>query len=367
MSEVREIPEELVEEAWQEVGALSETRGRREIHRLLREQPALFAFVVEVTADLSEDSHGLALYLATVIYRAYEKTFPGGLAQASPDEVLAVHKANETWIEQTAGAHERIVDERILPNMTLSQPAVLSYVGECLSEPDDEELDLSEQERGLVFLVMKAFVETLDQCAARGAPAAGAKGRRSRRRGSAAPIYQLKVTLRGIRPPIWRRFQVRGDVTLARLHHVLQVAMGWTDSHLHQFRVGREVYGVPDPEDFDWGPPVRDERRVKLSSVLRAEKARMVYQYDFGDDWEHDVRVEKILPPDPAAEAAVCVAGRRACPPEDCGGVWGYENLLGALADPNDPERAEMLEWLGGSWDAEEFDPVTVNELLSDL
>jgi len=281
--------------------------------------------------------------------------------------VFEAHEANETWVEETSGAHERIVDERILPNMTIPQPAVLRYVGECLFEPDDEELDLPEEEQGLAFLVMKTFVEALDQCAARGAPAARAKGRRSRRRGSAAPIYQLKVTLREIRPPIWRRLQVSGEVTLARLHDALQVAMGWTDSHLHQFRVGREVYGIPDPEDLDWGPPVRDERRVKLSSVLRAEKARMVYQYDFGDNWEHDVRVEKILPADPSTELPVCLTGKRACPPEDCGGPWGYENLLRVVSDPEDPEHEEMLEWLGGPWDPEDFEPAVVNELLRDV
>jgi len=369
MSDVREIPDEVVEEAWQEVGALTETRGRREIHRLFREQEALFSFVADATADLSEDAHGLALYMATVIYRAYEKAFPGGLAPAAPEQVLDAHEANETWLEETAGAHERIVDERILPNLAIPQPAVLRYVGECLFEPDDEELDVPEEEQGLVFLTMKTFVEVLDQCAAEGASPSRPPARRTRRREAApasAPLYQLKVTLRGIRPPVWRRLLVRGNLTLNRLHNVLQIALGWTDSHLHQFRVRGKIYGVPDPEGPDWGTATLDERRVKLASVAPAERTRFIYEYDFGDGWEHEVLVEKILPPDADAELPVCLAGRRACPPEDCGGIWGYENLLRVVADPEDPEHGEMLEWLGGAWDPEEFDPAMVNELFQD-
>jgi hypothetical protein len=369
MSDVREIPDELMDEAWQEVGALTETRGRREIHRLFREQEALFSFVAEATADLSEGAHGLALYMATVIYRAYEKAFPEGLAQASADQVFDAQEANETWLEETAGAHERIVDERILPNLVIPQPAVLRYVGECLFEPDDEEMEVPEEEQGLVFLAMKTFVEVLDQCAAGAASVPRPTPRPDRRGGRSVappPLYQLKVTLRGIRPPVWRRLQVRGDVTLNRLHHVLQVVMGWTDSHLHQFRVRGKIYGVPDPEGPHRGPPTLDERRVRLATVAPAEKSRIIYEYDFGDGWEHDVVVEKILPPDANAEAAVCLTGRRACPPEDCGGPWGYENLLRVVADPRDPEHEEMLAWLGGGWDPEEFDAGEVNELLRD-
>jgi hypothetical protein len=143
---------------------------------------------------------------------------------------------------------------------------------------------------------------------------------------TAPEIYQLKVTLKGSKPPIWRRFQVALDGTLADLHPILQRVLGWEDQHLHQFRVGRELFGVRDPHD-PFSADVIDERRVRLSEVLPAEKAKLRYEYDFGDSWDHELVLEKILPPDPAAELPRCLAGKRACPPEDCGGLWGYAEL----------------------------------------
>jgi hypothetical protein len=176
-------------------------------------------------------------------------------------------------------------------------------------------------------------------------------------------IYQLKVTLRGIRPPIWRRLRVSGAVTLARLHDVLQEAFGWTNSHLHQFRVGREAFGVPDRDGWG-GPEVIDERRVWLDQVANA-KSRLVYEYDFGDGWEHDVVVERV---DVASEPMpICLDGRRSRPPEDCGGPPGYENLLEALADPKHPEHAEMREWAGPYFQPEHLDLELVNKELRAL
>jgi hypothetical protein len=174
-------------------------------------------------------------------------------------------------------------------------------------------------------------------------------------------IYQLKVTLKGIRPPVWRRVQVSGDLTLGQLHRVLQIVMGWTDSHLHQFIVDGERYATPSPDD--WGEPPSDERKVRVHDLARA-KTRLRYEYDFGDGWEHDVLVEKIVPAHPE-RAAVCVAGRRACPPEDCGGPWGYAELLEILADPKHEEHAERREWLGRKFDPEEFDMAATNSILS--
>jgi hypothetical protein len=182
-----------------------------------------------------------------------------------------------------------------------------------------------------------------------------------------APIYQLKVTLKGTKPPIWRRVQVTGDTKLSRLHEILQAAMGWENYHLHEFRMGREGrIGIRDPE---WDAPgeVMDERRVALSSVAPEARDKFTYAYDFGDDWEHTVLVEKILAPAPNTVVPSCIAGKRACPPEDCGGVWGYAELLNILADPEDPEREERLEWLGGEWDAEAFDLEDVNRRLAPL
>jgi hypothetical protein len=176
------------------------------------------------------------------------------------------------------------------------------------------------------------------------------------------PIYQIKVTLKDSKPPIWRRIQVRSDTTLGELHHVIQAVMGWEDYHLHQFTVGRTYYGIPEP-GFDF-EDVRDERRVKLSQIVTGENFRFLYEYDFGDGWEHVLLVEKILPPKPGQQYPVCIKGRRACPPEDVGGIWGYYGFLEAIQDPDHPEHEDYLEWIGGEFDPEAFDLDAVNRAL---
>lgn len=173
-------------------------------------------------------------------------------------------------------------------------------------------------------------------------------------------IYQLKVTLKGLRPPIWRRLQVPSDFTLGQLHDVLQIAMGWTDSHLHQFIIGRTYYSQPDYELEG----VEDENKVRLDRVARAEKAKFVYEYDFGDSWQHDIVVEKILPREEGVRYPICIAGKRAGPPEDCGGIWGYADLLEIIQDPEHEEYEDMMEWLGGELDPEAFDLEEVNRKL---
>ncbi len=165
-------------------------------------------------------------------------------------------------------------------------------------------------------------------------------------------VYQLKVTLRHATPPIWRRVLVLADDTLEDLHRTLQIAMGWEESHLHEFEAGGTSYGRPDTES----PDRSDERKVRLRSVLRKRGDRLAYQYDFGDSWEHDVVLEKAIPAERGMRYPFVVGGKRACPPEDCGGVGGYESFLEALRDPHHPEHADMLEWIGGSFDPEAFD-----------
>ncbi len=177
-------------------------------------------------------------------------------------------------------------------------------------------------------------------------------------------LYQIKVTLRGTSPPVWRRLIVPADTRLSELHQILQAAMGWTDSHLHQFEVGRRVIGMPSPDDWQ---PVEDERKIELSEVAPAAKSRLRYEYDFGDSWEHDIVVEKVLSPEYAVAAPACVGGRRAGPPEDVGGVWGYEAFLEAIQDPSHPEHEERLEWVGGGFDPEAFDLAGVNADLRRL
>jgi hypothetical protein len=172
---------------------------------------------------------------------------------------------------------------------------------------------------------------------------------------AAGDVFQLKVTLLDTKPPIWRRVLVDGGSTLDHLHEVIQAAFGWWNYHLHEFEVGRTRYGVPDPDE-DWGEPRRDERRTRLDA-LAGEGSSFRYTYDFGDGWDHNIAVEKVLPADSTPTLPACIDGRRACPPEDCGGTWGYRELLEILANPTHPEHDERSEWIGRPFDAEAFDP----------
>ncbi|GAA2703551.1 hypothetical protein GCM10010429_09460 [Micromonospora olivasterospora] len=166
-----------------------------------------------------------------------------------------------------------------------------------------------------------------------------------------APIYQIKVGLRGARPPIWRRLEVPADVSLARLHELIQVAFDWYDTHLHVFETAYGSFGRPDA---DLGH--RAASRVTLEQVAPAVGDKLRYTYDFGDSWEHDIVVEKTLDRDPSVTYPRCVGGRRAAPPEDCGGVWGYAELVEILGDPAHPEHRDRLDWLGLD-DPTDFDP----------
>ena len=181
-------------------------------------------------------------------------------------------------------------------------------------------------------------------------------------------IYQVKVTLLYTKPPIWRRLLLPAGLTLDVLHHVLQVAMGWTDSHLHEFSVGNKRFGVPDPEDqFMDLPPIGDERRAHLFMVLGKAGAKARYTYDFGDNWEHAIVVEKVLQPEPGVAYPICVGGKLRCPPEDCGSIPGYYNLLEVIHNPTHKEHEEMTEWLGGEYDPEAFSVDDVNQGLAPL
>ena len=169
--------------------------------------------------------------------------------------------------------------------------------------------------------------------------------------------FQLKVTLMGSRPPIWRRILVPNTITLGKLHQVLQVVMGWEDEHLHQFVQGRELYGVPDKEEVFFGMSVNDENKTILSSLLSKEKEWLTYEYDFGDGWEHKLILEKKLPFDDSIQLPHCLKGKRASPPEDCGGMWGYMDLIGIMSDKSSPEYAERAEWLEENFGINDFNP----------
>jgi hypothetical protein len=181
--------------------------------------------------------------------------------------------------------------------------------------------------------------------------------------------YQLKIELDGASPPIWRRVLVPGNASLGRLHTIIQAAMGWDNSHLHHFVIGERAYSDPAFElDEFRGVPVLGEDEALLTDVApRAGKA-LFYMYDFGDSWGHRIKVEKILKPEPAIGSAVtCIDGARACLPEDCGGVWGYEDMLEALKDPKHDGHEPALEWLGENFDPEAFDLEATNKALSQV
>jgi hypothetical protein len=187
---------------------------------------------------------------------------------------------------------------------------------------------------------------------------------------SMAPLYHLEVVLNHVEPQVRRRLQVPGNANLGWLHAVIQVAMGWTNSHLHQFCAGGRIVSDPafELDEFEDSPPVLNERKVTLMQVAPRERDELLYQYDFGDSWEHRVTVVKILGPDAAAaKVALCLDGARACPPEDCGGVWGYADLLKIIRNPRHKEHKSMLEWLGGPFDPESFDLNKANTFLRKL
>ena len=172
-------------------------------------------------------------------------------------------------------------------------------------------------------------------------------------------VYQFKITLGGSKPPIWRRIQVPETYTFWDLHVAIQDVMGWSGYHLHEFEVVnpstglKQTIGTPDD---DSGRSVLLDRRQKIADYFSMANESAYYVYDFGDAWEHEILLEKILPREKGVKYPICLKGRRACPPEDCGGIWGYEELLEIIKDPQHDEYEEMLEWLGGEFDPQYFD-----------
>ena len=201
------------------------------------------------------------------------------------------------------------------------------------------------------------------------APPPVPQSRRRPRRGQTV-TYRVHVQIAGTDPLIWRRIDLSSDLSLDRVHDVLQRVMGWSDDHLHHFVSGDDLYG-PDTERYlmpfsiDQGSVGIDERKVRLDEVLVEPGDRLWYEYDFGDSWAHILELEEVLASDPDAPSAHCLAGARACPPEDCCGVWGYDNMLRVLANPPGPELDELHDWLGPDFDPASFDLRRVNAALA--
>lgn len=180
-------------------------------------------------------------------------------------------------------------------------------------------------------------------------------------------IFQVKITLLGIEPAIWRRVLVPANTTLDQFHEVIQAAFGWWNNHLHQYRIDGKLYALPDPEyDDDLLPPRLDEQAVPLRALLTSSS--IVYEYDFGDGWKHTVEIESVaMVQESGMRYPLCTGGERACPREDCGGTPGYERLLEALADPEHEDHADMKRWAGRRYDPEKFDLAAANRALRKL
>ncbi|MBM3889725.1 MAG: plasmid pRiA4b ORF-3 family protein [Verrucomicrobia bacterium] len=172
-------------------------------------------------------------------------------------------------------------------------------------------------------------------------------------------IYQFRIQLRSLKPPVWRRVQVPNDLTLHQFHRVIQCVMRWGDCHLHHFEIEGARYGIPDPEMQD----ILNDQRRRLCDFAVRERGKWLYEYDYGDGWIHVLTLEEVLPPQEGF-VPVCLKGARACPPEDCGGPWGYMDKLAILRDPTHEEHDDICDWMGRNWDAERFDLERANAAL---
>jgi hypothetical protein len=182
-------------------------------------------------------------------------------------------------------------------------------------------------------------------------------------------LYELRVSLDDVTPTVWRRFRIPADATLHDLHLVLQLVMGWTTTHLYEFRHGDDRYAEPDP-DGDFDDDSTDTDDVRLGNLLRQPKDRIAYTYDFGDDWHHTVTLLAIHPDDRTHPETWCLDGAGACPPEDCGGPGGYRDLRHILANPKHPDHRDRLDWLelntAADFDPAAFTPDDANDELAD-
>jgi len=180
-------------------------------------------------------------------------------------------------------------------------------------------------------------------------------------------IYQVQIALKGFNPKIWRRILIPSDMLLVDFHKVIQSSMGWTNSHLHQFIKDRTFYSIKHPGDDMWDDMDNidyKKKKLRISDLLKTEHEQIIYEYDFGDGWEHEILLEAILPNDSSVKYPVCLTGKMSCPPEDCGGVWGYANMLEILKNPGHEEYGEYMEWLGKKFDPKYFNKDEVNKLL---
>jgi hypothetical protein len=286
------------------------------------------------------------------------------------------HSAGELPLKLTAAQRKLVLEgltcldqeiEQIIKDTPTGRPVMLTLDGldnlgiyvaaeanHCPDKPKARKLEA-------IFNKIQSLLDKFtDEPPPRSAVVPPESTRKPRRRATATDVvYQFKITLLGSNPPIWRRIQVQ-DCTLDKLHEHIQTAMGWLNGHLHQFDIKGRCYGDPDLlddgfDEFDGA----DSTKTLLSRILPKTGQRFAfrYEYDFGDSWEHEVMFEGSPALDPKARYPLCLEGARACPPEDCGGIWAYGELLKAIRNPRHKEHESLLEWVGGRFDSEQFDP----------
>ena len=217
-----------------------------------------------------------------------------------------------------------------------------------------------------VLVVAKHLMDRLQEGAVSPATPESGKGKKRKAKTSTTTVYQFKITLNDTKPPIWRRIQVK-DCTLDKLHEHIQTAMGWTNSHLHQFKIGGLLYGDPQLllEGFEDDPEVINSLDTRLHDIVPEDGKgfKFEYEYDFGDGWEHEVLFEGCLRAEKGVRYPLCVEGERACPPEDVGGTYGYQEYLEAMADPEHEEHESFMEW-SGPFDPEAFDALKATKMM---
>ncbi len=222
--------------------------------------------------------------------------------------------------------------------------------------------------RDIAATIPTAFKKSAPQSTAKSAPKKSAKRRLQPADLPPVEVYELRVRLVAVKPLVWRRLRVRGDIPLSLLHCVLQTAIGWTNSHLHHFFVGKQRYAeLGADSEFEPDESTMDTADVTLQTVCPKKGSALGYEYDFGDSWLHEVVVEKILPPEtPMPHWAVLVDGAGTCPPEDCGGPYGFNTFLPAYLDPKHPQHRDMVDWIG-EYNPEAFDCAAWNDYLREL
>ena len=304
--------------------------------------------VIGITFAYGRKQHALAVLI--------DHDLGGGIKDCFPTEHTSRIRADYQQAAKSHGLdfrnYEPAQARAILDRALAKQP--------CPVEPDQIE------DVGDYLNLLRARVLLLPEGGAVSVTKTDRPRKRLARAGSRRTAHKVKITLRGSTPPIWRRLEVYSSTNLQQLHRTIQEAFGWEGYHLWVFQTPTGEYGVADRELGH-----RSAASAKLQDVAPRAGDRIRYTYDFGDDWEHDLLVEDVFTADPGVAYPRCLTGRRACPPEDCGGIWGYQELLEILTDPGHPEHSNRLEWLGLS-SAHEFDPATfdlaaINQNLSKL